>query len=65
MKDSTTLKSSSNSLRSSLYVLPINVVAIFSNDDVEKAREFLQSDHIKEAMQSAGVVSEPQFIELQ
>ena len=44
---------------------PNNVVAIFSNDDVEKAREFLQSDHIKEAMQSAGVVSEPQFIELQ
>ena len=44
---------------------PNNVVAIFSNDDVEKAREFLQSNHIKEAMQSAGVVSEPQFIELQ
>ena len=44
---------------------PNNVVVIFSNDDVEKTREFLQSDHIKEAMQSAGVVSEPQFIELQ
>ncbi|MFL2436461.1 MAG: hypothetical protein ACJ0IZ_08095 [Verrucomicrobiales bacterium] len=40
-------------------------MAIFFNDDVEKAREFLQSNHIKEAMQSAGVVSEPQFIELQ
>ena len=45
---------------------PNDVVAILEWDDLDKARQFVQSDDLRQAMQRAGVVGQPDihFLEL-
>ena len=38
---------------------PAEVVMLFEIDDLDRAREFVGSDELREAMQSAGVVDQP------
>ncbi len=38
---------------------PNEIVTLFEVDDVSKARQFIQSDTLREEMQRAGVVDEP------
>jgi hypothetical protein len=38
---------------------PAEVVMLFEVSDLDRAREFVRSDELKEAMQSAGVVGAP------
>ncbi|MBV9280920.1 MAG: cyclase, partial [Chloroflexi bacterium] len=38
---------------------PNEVIAIFEWDDLEKARQFAQSDDLRETMQRAGVADRP------
>ncbi len=38
---------------------PNNIVLVFQTDDYERAREFFESDDLRETMQKAGVVSAP------
>jgi hypothetical protein len=38
---------------------PAEVVMLLEVDDLERAREFVGSDGLREAMQSAGVVDQP------
>jgi len=38
---------------------PAEVVMLFEVDDLDRAREFVRSDELREAMQSAGVVDQP------
>jgi len=38
---------------------PNEIVALFEVDDVGKARQFIQSDALREEMQRAGVADEP------
>ena len=44
---------------------PNNIVVLFFNANIERAREYLNSDDLKQAMQGAGVIGAPQIIELQ
>ena len=44
---------------------PNNIVVLFFNADIERAREYLNSDDLKQAMEGAGVIGAPQIIELQ
>ena len=44
---------------------PSNVVILFFNPNIERAREYLNSDDLKQAMEGAGVIGAPQIIELQ
>jgi hypothetical protein len=44
---------------------PNNIVVLFFNANIERAREFLNSDDLKQAMEGAGVIGAPQIIELQ
>jgi hypothetical protein len=40
---------------------PNDVVLVFRVEDIERAREFGQTADLRDAMQRAGVVSEPSF----
>ncbi|MDB4738024.1 hypothetical protein OAF75_04225 [Verrucomicrobiales bacterium] len=44
---------------------PNNIVILFFNPNIERAREYLNSDDLKQAMEGAGVIGAPQIIELQ
>jgi hypothetical protein len=41
---------------------PNMITILMSTDDTVRAREFLASDSIREAMQNAGVVSQPEIV---
>ena len=38
---------------------PNNIVLLFGEDNLEKVREFMQSEKLREAMQQAGVIGKP------
>ncbi|OUV11964.1 MAG: hypothetical protein CBC46_09345 [Verrucomicrobiaceae bacterium TMED86] len=44
---------------------PNNIVILFFNPNIERARGYLNSDDLKQAMEGAGVIGAPQIIELQ
>ena len=44
---------------------PNNIVILFFNPNIERAREYLNSDDLKQVMEGAGVIGAPQIIELQ
>jgi hypothetical protein len=44
---------------------PNNIVLLFFNPNIERAREYLNSDDLKQVMEGAGVIGAPQIIELQ
>jgi hypothetical protein len=44
---------------------PNDVVILFEADDVSRARAFVGSDDLKQAMQAAGVIGTPEFLELE
>ena len=44
---------------------PNNIVILFFNANIERAREYLDSEDLKLAMQGTGVIGAPQIIELQ
>ena len=43
---------------------PNEVLILFQTEDIERARDFVQSDDLKNAMKHAGVISMPELIEL-
>ncbi len=38
---------------------PSETISLFEWDDLDRARQFIQSDDLREAMQSAGVADQP------
>jgi hypothetical protein len=40
---------------------PNEIILLFEAEDVQKAREFVNSSDLREAMQKAGVVDKPDF----